>query len=139
MEARGPAFGLVGLIWVFIALWVGLGNGLIKMYEAPTPVSHSKPFTPFRHLSNHDKYWCWISNRFNAERIAGEYAWILLALFASIFMYIPAYFSATGRLSVDNGRPRLHLSRRLVEPPHNRATLRLLMYVIHVLFYCKSY
>jgi hypothetical protein len=48
IEARGVAFGLVVFICVFIGLWVGLGDGLNKNYEAPTPVCHSKLFTPFR-------------------------------------------------------------------------------------------
>jgi hypothetical protein len=49
IKARGFAFGLVGFMCVFIALWVGLGDGLNKNYEAPTPVCHSKLFSPFRH------------------------------------------------------------------------------------------
>ncbi|KAH9966227.1 hypothetical protein BGW80DRAFT_1534680 [Lactifluus volemus] len=110
MEARGPAFGLVGLVWVFIALWVGLGNGLNKMYEAPTP------------------YWCWIPKRYFAEQVAGEYAWILLAWFASIFMYIPVYLSVTGHLSVENGRPRIHWKGRPIGTANRRATLRLLIF-----------
>ena len=130
IEARRPAFGLVGLICVFIALWVGLGNGLIKEYEAPTPVSYSRRFTSFRHLSNHDQYWCWISNRFNAERLAGAYVWIWIALFTSIFMYIPVYFWATGRFSVDNR----NLSPSQLGTPNSRATLRLLLYAMHVYF-----
>jgi uncharacterized membrane protein YuzA (DUF378 family) len=41
-EARTLAFVLVGLACVFTVLWVGLGNGLHKNYEAPTPVRHSQ-------------------------------------------------------------------------------------------------
>ncbi|KAI0251116.1 hypothetical protein BJV78DRAFT_1375749 [Lactifluus subvellereus] len=83
IQARGFAFGLVGLACVFTALWVGLGNGLHKNYEAPTP------------------FWCWISSHYGPERLAGEYLWLWLALFASVIMYIPVYFWAEGRLSVD--------------------------------------
>jgi hypothetical protein len=43
-EACTLAFGLVGVTCVFIALWVSLGNGLHKDYEAPTPVRHSQTF-----------------------------------------------------------------------------------------------
>ena len=32
------AFGIVALATLFIALWVGLGNGLDKNFETPTPV-----------------------------------------------------------------------------------------------------
>ena len=38
LEARGFALGLVCLACVFIALWVGIGAGHFKNYEAPTPV-----------------------------------------------------------------------------------------------------
>ena len=43
-EARMVAFGLVCLVCAFVSLWVGLGNGLHKDYEAPTPVRHSQTF-----------------------------------------------------------------------------------------------
>ena len=38
-KSRYFAFGVVALATLFIALWVGLGNGLHKNYETPTPVS----------------------------------------------------------------------------------------------------
>ena len=49
IEARGCAFGLVGLTWVFIVLWVGIGNGVHKKYEAPSPVSYFSRY-PFIHF-----------------------------------------------------------------------------------------
>ncbi|KAH9978831.1 hypothetical protein BGW80DRAFT_698771 [Lactifluus volemus] len=105
IEARRLAFGLVGLICVFIILCVGLGNGLNKKYEAPTP------------------YWCSISRLFNAERLAEVSVWIGIALFASIVLYIPVYFWATGRLSVNNW----NLNPSQPGTPDRRATLRLLL------------
>ena len=38
-RSRHFAFGIVALATLFIALWVGLGNGLDKNFETPTPVS----------------------------------------------------------------------------------------------------
>ena len=38
IRARRFAFGIVALASLFVALWVGLGNGLHKNYETPTPV-----------------------------------------------------------------------------------------------------
>jgi hypothetical protein len=134
MEARRPAFCFVGLICVFVAFWVGLGNGLNKNYEAPTPVSHFKYSTPFHHLFNYVQYWCWISSRFNVERLAGAYLWMWIALFASIILYIPVYFWAMGRLSV--GKRNLDPSQR--GTANRRATLRLLLYAMHVLFIANS-
>jgi hypothetical protein len=82
-------------------------------------------------LSN--QYWCWISDRYNKERMAGEYVWIWVALFASIVLNIPVFLWATGRLFVDKKRPYFHLSFANGATP-NRATLRLLMYALHVTF-----
>ncbi|KAI0266781.1 hypothetical protein BC834DRAFT_112963 [Gloeopeniophorella convolvens] len=80
------AFAIVGLAWVFVALWVGIGPSIHKHYEAPTP------------------YWCWISSQFSGQRLAGEYIWIWFALFSSLVMYILLYFWTEGRLSVDEDK-----------------------------------
>jgi hypothetical protein len=37
-RTRSFAFGIIALATLFVALWVGLGNGLHKNYETPTPV-----------------------------------------------------------------------------------------------------
>ncbi|KAH9061347.1 hypothetical protein EDB87DRAFT_1560456 [Lactarius vividus] len=81
--ARHFAFGMVAVASLFVALWVGIANGIHKNFEAPTP------------------YWCWIGPEYDAERLGGEYVWIWIALFASVIMYIPLYFWTNGRLSVD--------------------------------------
>ncbi|KAH9013781.1 hypothetical protein EDB84DRAFT_1590401 [Lactarius hengduanensis] len=81
--ARHFAFGVVALASLFVALWVGIGNGIHKNLETPTP------------------YWCWIGPEYGAERLAGEYIWLWIALFASVIMYIPLYFWMKGRLSVN--------------------------------------
>ncbi|KAH9083444.1 hypothetical protein EDB83DRAFT_2511764 [Lactarius deliciosus] len=83
IQARHFAFGTVALASLFIALWVGIGNGVHKNFVTPTP------------------YWCWISPEYKLERLAGEYVWMWIALFASVIMYLPLYFWTKGRLSVD--------------------------------------
>jgi len=93
IEARGFAFTIVGLTCIFIALWVGIANGVHRTYETPSP------------------YWCWISPRFNGERLAGEYIWLWIALFASVTMYIPLYLWAEGRLSIGDRWYKFHLSK----------------------------
>ncbi|KAH9973578.1 hypothetical protein BGW80DRAFT_1459057 [Lactifluus volemus] len=115
INARGLSFGLVGFICVFVVLRAGLGDGLNKNYEAPTP------------------YWYWISDRFNVERMAGEYVWIWVALFASIVLNIPVFLWATGHLFVDKKRPYFHLNfanGSQLGNPNSRATLRLLIYPV---------
>jgi uncharacterized protein involved in tolerance to divalent cations len=79
-------------------------------------------------LTLSDKYWCWISSHYFAERLAGEYLWLWIALFASVSMYIPLYFWAEGRLSVDRERWYIfHTSKADVEYELRRAALRLLL------------
>ncbi|KAH9061349.1 hypothetical protein EDB87DRAFT_1560305 [Lactarius vividus] len=94
IEARRFAFVIVALASLFVVLWVGIGNGIHKDFEAPTP------------------YWCWIGDNYSAERLAGEYIWLWIALSASVIMYIPLYFWANGRLSVD---PKKRYKFRLSE------------------------
>ncbi len=40
-EARYFAFGIVALTCLFVVLWVGIGNGIHKDFETPTPVHSS--------------------------------------------------------------------------------------------------
>jgi len=115
IKARGFAFSIIGLVCVFIALWVGIGNGINKNYEAPSP------------------YWCWISPRFNDERLAGEYLWLWIALFASLVMYIPQHLWAEGRLEVGDKWYKLHLHLSQPDPniyAQRRASLGLLFYPV---------
>ena len=53
-RARGIAFGLVGLTWVYTVLWVAIGNAINKNYEVPTPVSYFDhyPFISFLTMDN---------------------------------------------------------------------------------------
>ena len=41
LEARGFSLFLVVLVTIFVVLWVGIGSGIHKHYETPTPV---RPF-----------------------------------------------------------------------------------------------
>ena len=46
LEARSVAFGLVFVACAYIALWVGIGAGHLKNYEAPVPVRYSTLLFP---------------------------------------------------------------------------------------------
>jgi len=86
IHSRAVAFTVVGIIWLFIALFVGIGigtHGPDDHYMVPTP------------------YWCWIGDRYGTERIVGEYMWLWISLFSSFLVYVPLYFWSTGNLSVD--------------------------------------
>ncbi|KAH9040682.1 hypothetical protein EDB85DRAFT_2083550 [Lactarius pseudohatsudake] len=111
--ARRFAFGIVALASLFVALWVGIGNGIHKDLEAPTP------------------YWCWIGPEYGTERLAGEYIWLWIALFASVIMYIPLYFWMKGRLSVDpNKWYKFRLSESDDGYTQRRSALGMLSYPI---------
>ncbi|KAN0129789.1 hypothetical protein V8E53_012454 [Lactarius tabidus] len=111
LRARHFAFGIVSLASLFVALWVGIGNGIHKDLAAPTP------------------YWCWIGPEYKLERLAGEYIWMWTTLFASVIMYIPLYFWTKGHLSTD---PEKWYKFRFGKPDHEyplrRAALGMLLY-----------
>ena len=73
------------------------------------------------------QYWCWISPKYSAERLAGEYIWLWIALFASLIVYIPLYFWTEGRFSVDKDRWYIfHLEKR-DDQVESRGAVRLLL------------
>jgi hypothetical protein len=69
----------------------------LSPYVPPT-LSHLSSTTKLLH---HWQYWCWISSKYEWERLAGEYVWLWTSLLTSVVMYIPLYLWAEGRLSVD--------------------------------------
>jgi len=113
LEARGFSLCLVVLVTIFNTLWVGIGAGIHKHFETPTP------------------YYCWISHSFPGERLAGEYIWLWLAFFATVILYIPLYFWAEGRLDVDEEKWykfRVSNLNQRVEYTQRRAALGMLLY-----------
>jgi len=111
IRARHFAFGMVALASLFVALWVGIGNGIHKNLVTPTP------------------YWCWIGPEYKLERLAGEYVWIWITLIASVIMYIPLYFWTKGRLSIDPEKwYKFRLGHSDGEYPHRRTALGMLFY-----------
>jgi hypothetical protein len=79
-------------------------------------------------LTLSDKFWCWISSQYDPERLAGESVWLWIALFASVIMYIPLYFWAEGRLSVDQEKwYKFRTYKADVEYSQRRAALGLLL------------
>jgi len=83
------ACSVIGCIWVFlivfIATTVSLNTHGGNYYE--TPVGS----------------WCWIGdhNRYNGERLAGEWIWMWVALGVSTCTYIPLFFWARGNITVN--------------------------------------
>jgi hypothetical protein len=41
LQSRLLGFSLVGVATIFAVLWIGIGNGIHKNYEEPTPVRYS--------------------------------------------------------------------------------------------------
>jgi hypothetical protein len=76
------------------------------------------------------QYWCCINPHFPGERLAGEYIWLWVALFASAILYVPLYFWAEGRLSVDTEKWykfRASKPGRGVERGQRKTTLGILL------------
>ncbi|KAI0276662.1 hypothetical protein BGY98DRAFT_1187699 [Russula aff. rugulosa BPL654] len=94
LNARGVALSLVCLACIFITLWVTIGAVVHNNYETPTP------------------YWCWISPQFSRDRLAGEYIWMWIALFASAILYIPLYFWAEEAGNIGNASLPLGILHR---------------------------
>ena len=130
VKARGIAFTLVCLAFVFITLWVAIGAGIHKNYETPTPVRALHLFLlSFPHCSHYSgQYWCWISPQFPRDRLGGETVWMWIALFASAILYVPLHFWAEGFWSFDEGfRFHWRSPDHRVEYASRRSTLRLLL------------
>ena len=126
LNARGVALSLVCLACVFITLWVAIGASVHKNYETPTPVRNSPlSFPHYLHHSGQD--WCWINARYSGDRLAGEYVWMWIALFASVMLYIPLYFWAEGYWSVDEHNNFHWSSADRIGYAQRRATLGMLL------------
>jgi hypothetical protein len=103
-RTRSFAFGIIAVVTLFVALWVGLGNGLHKNYVTPTPVrifrfSHCFVLLPTFFFSG--QYWCWIGRNYEGQRLAGEYIWLWITCFTSIILNVSVYFWTKGHLEVN--------------------------------------
>jgi len=113
------AYVVVALIWLFVTLFVSISVAVHTKgsdhYETPTP------------------FWCWIGNgqRYNAERIAGEYFWLWLTLLVSIFTYGPLFFWMRGNITVDPKRwckVRFHAKKSENPPEATRRSMCMIAY-----------
>jgi len=77
------AFIYVGIQWAFVLLFVIIGFAV-----------NSRP--PSKYYSTPTPYWCWIGQHFQAEEIAGEYAWFWVTLLVSIALYLPLFLLHLG-------------------------------------------
>ncbi|KAJ7693375.1 hypothetical protein B0H17DRAFT_1059942 [Mycena rosella] len=86
LGATSLATFLIALVWLFVALLVGIGNathrGRHDLYESPTP------------------YWCWIGQGYLGLRIGGEYIWLWLTLGVSAAAYLTLFLWARGNITV---------------------------------------
>ncbi|KAK7468778.1 hypothetical protein VKT23_003279 [Stygiomarasmius scandens] len=87
---------VISVIWIFIALVVGIGIAAHKgqIYYGNT------------------QYWCWITTDYNAERIGLEYAWMWTAALVNIFCYMVIALVIKGVMIVDGGRIRFRRRSR---------------------------
>jgi hypothetical protein len=45
-EARHFTVGIIALTWLFLVLWVAIGNGIHRNFEMPSPVHNSGLLIP---------------------------------------------------------------------------------------------
>ncbi|KAJ7745447.1 hypothetical protein DFH07DRAFT_748882 [Mycena maculata] len=76
---------LIGAVWLFVILLVGIGNAEHKHLESPTP------------------YWCWLGQSYLGLRIGGEYMWLWVTLGVSAVAYLLLFFWARGNITVNEG------------------------------------
>ncbi|KAG9091937.1 hypothetical protein FS749_016129 [Ceratobasidium sp. UAMH 11750] len=80
--------GVTALIWLFVLLWAVLG------YATHPKSGNDSFYTP-------TPYWCWISQKYTKERLAGEYVWLWFAGFGNLLLYIPLFFILRGNIVWD--------------------------------------
>jgi hypothetical protein len=68
----------IGVEFLFVILFVAIGFGI---HTHPTKEYYAIP----------DPYWCWIGNRYQGERLGGEYIWLWVTLFFSFALYPPLF------------------------------------------------
>jgi len=73
---------VVACIWCYVLLFPILGASLVPHYITPTP------------------FWCWISEKEDAARLAGEYVWLWIAALTSFALYVPLYLQLRGYIYI---------------------------------------
>ncbi|KZT30679.1 hypothetical protein NEOLEDRAFT_1186492 [Neolentinus lepideus HHB14362 ss-1] len=89
--SRKIAFIILGCIWTFVALIVGLGLGTHKGED----------------YYGDTQYWCWITSEFPVQRIALEYFWLWSTALLNIALYVPLALVLKGYIIVDGLKVRV--------------------------------
>ena len=117
------AFIVIGIQWLFVILFVSIGFALHtrsnEYYATPITVMFCHRSRVHRLLIFIPQFWCWLSARFNKERIAGEYFWLWLALFGSILLYLPLFCWYLGIITPDPSRWYKPSPRKLAPSPND--------------------
>lgn len=118
---------VIVLIWIFLALITGVASAKhgAQGYYGDT------------------KYWCWITDHFEDERIALEYFWMWLAAMGNIVIYVLLAFLVKGFLSFSGCSVRFHKPITPVESDplsiENTNRSRTTAIAVQMLFYPAVY
>lgn len=109
-KARWIATTVVTFVFLYNLLFVSIGVGLYKgenPYIAPANL------------------WCWVGPGIpnsQAVRMAGQYAWVYMALVGTYVFYIPLYLWGRGNVTIDDRRPwSISIHRRNLNRPVKRS------------------
>ncbi|KDQ63396.1 hypothetical protein JAAARDRAFT_169182 [Jaapia argillacea MUCL 33604] len=81
----------VTLIWIFLALLVGLSLGTHKGKD----------------YYGDTQFWCWITQDYPVQRIALEYFWLWFTAFLNIALYVPLALVLGGFIIIDGFKIRI--------------------------------
>ncbi|TFK53735.1 hypothetical protein OE88DRAFT_1643416 [Heliocybe sulcata] len=101
-QSMRVAWAVICVICIFLSLFIPINIAVNQRrgeyYIQPTP------------------NWCWIGEKYTAQRLIGEYIWMWTTLVTSVAVYIPLYFLWRGNITVDDERWwKFHVHRRLMK------------------------
>ncbi|KIJ42238.1 hypothetical protein M422DRAFT_780051 [Sphaerobolus stellatus SS14] len=103
---------IVGLIWLYVSLFVTIASALhskgSEFFYTPTPNYRLKAVKTY--LSGAG---CWIGPKFPVERIVGEYFWFWFTALISLVLYVILYLALRGNVFTEEIRWwRIHFRSR---------------------------
>ncbi|KII93802.1 hypothetical protein PLICRDRAFT_171509 [Plicaturopsis crispa FD-325 SS-3] len=116
---RSTSLVVLGVLWTFIALVVGISYGV-----------HQREGQEFY---GNTHYWCWIRNQYSVQQIVLDYLWIWIAAFSNCIIYVLLALVTNDLVILDDGKFRItthteRLARRGAAKPTRASIARQMLY-----------